>query len=471
MLRQQATFFRKTNIILDLFLMLLAFWLAFAVRTQTGGDLLRPFWGYVWILLFATPVWYYLTARYGLYASIRRMSLFEIVTRMINVHLIGGFLVAALIFFIDKDAFSRGLYLLFVLFSFLLLTAGKVVLRLFLGYMRRRGYNTRHLLIVGTREKARRFHEVIEDHQDWGLKVLGFVQVNPLPLEEQVDGHPVLGHVEQLVEICKQHPVDEIVFCLPKDYFVNAEDYLRELEELGITVRMLLDFYDVYYSRRELSLFHNELPILTFHSKNLDAQQLFLKRLLDIAGSLVGLFLLGLMLPFIAWGIRRDSPGPLFFSQERVGESGRIFRCWKLRSMYIDAEERKKELMERNEMKGAIFKIKDDPRITPIGKFLRKTSLDEFPQFWNVLKGEMSLVGTRPPTPAEVAQYENWHRRRISIKPGITGNWQVSGRNQIEDFDEIVRLDLDYIDRWSLWLDIRIILRTVLVVFRQRGSC
>ena len=470
MLKQQASFFRKVCILADFLVLILALWLAYLTRSQSG-DLLRPFSGYFWILLVASPIWYFLLTRYHFYSSLRRISTYEIITRMVNVHLLGGFPVAAFIFFLDRQAYSRGVFLGFVFFSFLLLTLAKVSLRQILGVLRRRGYNIRNLIIVGTKEKTRRFCELLADHSDWGLEVLGFVQVANQPPVEEIAGHPVLGRVADLVEICKQHSVDEVVFCLPKNFVLNAEDYLRDLEELGITVRMLLDFYDVCYSKRELSLFHNELPFLTFHSKSLDTQQLFLKRLLDIAGALVGLTVFAFLFPFIALAIRKDSPGPIFFSQDRVGESGRIFRCWKLRSMYIDAEERKKELMDQNQMKGAIFKIKDDPRITRVGKFLRKTSLDEFPQFWNVLKGEMSLVGTRPPTPAEVAEYQNWHRRRIIIKPGITGKWQVSGRNHIEDFDDIVRLDLDYIDNWDVWLDIRILLKTFIVVFRQEGSC
>jgi lipopolysaccharide/colanic/teichoic acid biosynthesis glycosyltransferase len=168
--------------------------------------------------------------------------------------------------------------------------------------------------------------------------------------------------------------------------------------------------------------------------------------------------------------IRLESPGPIFFGQTRVGENGRKFTCWKFRSMYLDAEERKRELLHLNEMGGAIFKIRDDPRVTRVGKFLRKTSLDELPQFWNVLRGEMSLVGTRPPTPDEVEKYENWQRRRISIKPGLTGLWQVSGRNSISDFNEVVRLDLKYIDGWSLGLDIKLLLKTLKVVFFREGA-
>jgi exopolysaccharide biosynthesis polyprenyl glycosylphosphotransferase len=204
--------------------------------------------------------------------------------------------------------------------------------------------------------------------------------------------------------------------------------------------------------------------------KSLDAQQLFLKRIVDVLGSLLGLFFLFLVFPIVALAIKIESPGPVFFSQQRIGQSGRPFRIWKFRTMHHNADLQKALIEGQNEMKGAIFKLKNDPRVTSIGKFLRKTSLDELPQFWNVLKGDMSLVGTRPPTPDEVAKYENWHRRRISIKPGITGLWQVSGRNQIDNFDDVVKLDLQYIDKWSIGLDLRILFKTVWVVLTSKGS-
>jgi exopolysaccharide biosynthesis polyprenyl glycosylphosphotransferase len=469
MLREQAKVFNRLSIIVDLLVVLTAFGLSFLVRRNYQPPLL-PIREYVWVLLIVLPVWHYLLAKHHLFASIRRLSLFEIVTRIANVHILGGLTVAAFIFFFDRHNFSRGLFLMFLVFSFLLLGLEKVSLRLFLGLLRRKGRNFRNILIVGTREKARRFHQLISDHADWGLRMVGFVQVADHPLQTEVDGHQVLGHVNDLLEICKRHTVDEVVFCLPKNLVVDAEEYVRDLEELGVTVRMVLDFYEVVHSRTELSYFHGEIPLLTYYCKAFDAQQLFLKRALDLAGAVVGLAFTALLFPLIALAIRLDSAGPIFFAQERVGQSGRIFRCWKFRSMSVDAETLKEALLDCNEMKGAVFKIRDDPRITRVGKFLRKTSLDELPQFWNVLKGEMSLVGTRPPTPGEVSQYENWHRRRICIKPGITGLWQVSGRNGIDDFDEIVRLDLHYIDKWSLWLDIKILLKTVVVVFSRQGS-
>ena len=194
------------------------------------------------------------------------------------------------------------------------------------------------------------------------------------------------------------------------------------------------------------------------------------KRLMDIVGSLIGCVLTLLITPFVALAIKIDSPGPVFFSQTRIGKNGRRFKIWKFRSMYIDAEARKKELEAQNEIRGLMFKMEDDPRITKVGKFIRKTSIDETPQFFNILVGDMSLVGTRPPTEDEFEQYNGYYRRRMSITPGLTGMWQVSGRSDIQDFEEIVKLDLEYIDNWSLLLDIKILFKTVFIVLGRKGS-
>ena len=210
--------------------------------------------------------------------------------------------------------------------------------------------------------------------------------------------------------------------------------------------------------------------VITYTMFRSSYKRLMIKRLIDIIGGFIGLILTGILFLFIAPAIRLDSPGPVLFSQTRVGKNARRFRIYKFRSMYVDAEERKKELESQNEMSGLMFKMKDDPRITKVGHFLRKTSLDEFPQFWNVLKGDMSLVGTRPPTESEFEQYNEHYRRRLSMTPGLTGLWQVSGRSEIEDFDEVVKLDLEYIDNWSLTLDFKILLRTVGVVLFGRGA-
>lgn len=468
MLKEQAKQFTLLNKLVDVLLIFIAFAVAYEIRSRIGS--IGDFYHYLWVLLVIIPVWHLLLSKYGMYASTRTHSIPKLISDLLKVHVIGGIITASLIYFIEPGGFRRILFGIFILLSFLLLTLGKLTLKLILSHIRRRGYNFRNILIVGTNERSKRFIHLVEQHSDWGLKVVGFLGVKTNSLPDTLSGYKVLGTMPQLVDICKSNPVDEVVFCLSRQWEENIDDYLHDLEEMGITVRMVLDHYEMQISRREMSMFHDEIPILTFYSKNFDATQLFLKRCLDFFGSTIGLLITGALYPFIALAIRLDSPGPIFFGQERVGEHGRIFKCWKFRSMYVDAENRKKELEHLNEMSGAIFKIAHDPRITRIGKFLRKTSLDELPQFWNVFCGEMSLVGTRPPTPDEVAKYENWHRRRISIRPGITGLWQVSGRNRINEFDEIVKLDLKYIDQWSIWLDLKIIFKTVGVVFFGTGA-
>jgi exopolysaccharide biosynthesis polyprenyl glycosylphosphotransferase len=468
MLKEQAKLLNRITKLVDIFTIFAAFALAYLVRMNCVR--LDDFTDYLWIMLIVLPTWHLLLTHYKLYASIRSLSPLSILLSLTKVHLLGGIIASSAIYFVEPRGYSRGLFLLFIIFSYLFLIVGKLSLKYFLEFIRKRGFNFRNILIVGCNKRTVDFAGVVEKHSGWGLKIVGFVRVDDASAPEGLGTYPILGNIDQLAEICKGQQVDEVVFGLPRNSGVIVEDHLRDLEALGITVRMVLDMYDVHTARRELNFFHESIPILTFYSKAFDGTQLLLKRCLDLAGALVGMSITAVLFPFIALAIKSNSSGPLFFSQVRIGEGGRRFTCWKFRSMYLDAEERKQELLAQNEMSGAIFKIKNDPRVTPVGRFLRKTSLDELPQFWNVLKGEMSLVGTRPPTPDEVANYEDWHRRRICIKPGITGLWQVSGRNEITGFDEIVRLDLQYIDSWTLWLDIKLLLKTLWVVFARKGS-
>ena len=445
-----------------------AFAFAYLVRAQRGG--LDEFTNYLWIMLVVLPIWHLLLTHYKLNASIRSVSPLGILVSLAKVHVLGGIITSSAIYFMEPKGFSRGLFLLFILYSYIFLSLMKLSLKYFLCIIRQRGYNYRNILIVGNRERASGFARLVEQHSGWGLRIAGFVPVGDSTPAEMFEQYPTFGSIDRLAEICKAQPVDEVVFCLPRHSQVIVDDHLRDMEALGITVRMVLDLYEVHTARTELSFFHESIPMLTYYSRAFDGTQLLLKRCLDVAGALVGLSITALLFPFIALAIKLDSPGPLFFGQLRVGEHGRRFTCWKFRSMYLDAEARKEELLARNEMNGAIFKIKNDPRITRVGQFLRKTSLDELPQFWNVLMAEMSLVGTRPPTAGEVAVYEDWHRRRICIRPGITGLWQVSGRNEITNFDDIVHLDLQYIDSWTLWQDLKILFRTGWVVFLRKGS-
>ena len=467
MLRQQARFFNRFTVLCDFVAIVLAFFLAYHICGSREG--LNPIQYYLWIFLVILPAWYFLMNHYRFYVSLRTRPLSHVLLSLVNVHVIGGVLITSAVYLVDPR-YSRNLVGLFLLFSLILLGLGKTTQKIALGYIRSQGYNFRNILVIGTDRKARSFINLLDEHAGWGLRILGVLRLADEAENEDIDGHKVLGTLDQLVETCRENTVDEVVFCVPSKLLDDRENYPDILEKMGVTVRMVLDVFDLSRARRELSLFHGMIPILTFFPKSFDAGQMFLKRCLDIAGSVAGLLVTGIAFPLLAVAIKIDSRGPIFFGQYRIGENGRVFRCWKFRSMYADAESRKKELLQRNEMNGAAFKIKDDPRITRVGRFLRKTSLDELPQFWNILRGEMSLVGTRPPTPDEVERYENWHRKRICIKPGLTGLWQVSGRNRITDFDEIARLDIKYIENWSLWLDIKILLKTVQVILIGQGS-
>lgn len=240
-------------------------------------------------------------------------------------------------------------------------------------------------------------------------------------------------------------------------------------EEMGVTTHYNLELPDVGKAVTEVGDFL-DYTVISYSMFRSSYKRLFIKRIIDILGGLVGLIFTGIITVFLGPAIKLDSPGPIFFSQVRIGKNGRRFKIYKFRSMYIDAEERKKELEAQNEMNGLMFKMENDPRVTKVGKFIRKTSLDEFPQFLNVLKGDMSLVGTRPPTENEFKQYNEHYRRRLSMTPGLTGLWQISGRSDIEDFDEVVKLDLRYIDNWSLTEDFKILLKTVGVVLFGKGA-
>ena len=238
---------------------------------------------------------------------------------------------------------------------------------------------------------------------------------------------------------------------------------------MGVTVHLKLYKFADMLSNQSVENFAG-YTVLSSCIKMATPRQLFLKRAMDIAGGLVGCVITLIATIFVAPMILLQSPGPVFFSQTRVGKNGRKFKIYKFRSMYTDAEERKKELMAQNKMNGLMFKMDNDPRIFPFGNFIRKTSIDELPQFWNVLKGDMSLVGTRPPTVDEYEQYEMHHRKRLATKPGLTGMWQVSGRSDITDFEDVVALDTRYITEWNLGLDIKIIFKTIQVVFTGHGS-
>lgn len=285
---------------------------------------------------------------------------------------------------------------------------------------------------------------------------------------EDYDGIPVIG-AEQIINHATVMALDEVFISTPSTSNGQVEELLNSFGEMGVDCHYNLELPGMSGERGVVEAF-GDYTVITYTRFRSSYKRLLIKRCIDILGGIVGLVITGIFYPFVAIAIKLDSPGPVLFSQVRIGRNGRRFKIYKFRSMYIDAEERKKELEKQNEMQGLMFKMENDPRITKVGKFIRKTSIDELPQFYNVLKGDMSLVGTRPPTEDEFEKYNQYYRRRISMTPGLTGLWQVSGRSEIENFDDVVKYDLKYIDDWSLFLDFKILLQTVRVVFTGKGS-
>lgn len=284
---------------------------------------------------------------------------------------------------------------------------------------------------------------------------------------EKIRGVPVVASAQDYLEYVRVNVVDEVFINM--DSISASEAISEQLVEMGITVHYRLVHESKLMPNKAVEKFGRYM-VLTCSMHIATPRQMFIKRCMDIAGSIVGLLITGIAFLIFAPQIKKQSPGPVFFSQVRVGKNGRPFKIYKFRSMYMNAEQQKKELMAQNEMEGFMFKMEDDPRVFPVGKFMRKYSIDELPQFWNILKGDMSLVGTRPPTLDEFKQYEMHHRARLGIKPGLTGMWQVSGRSDIKDFEEVVRLDTEYISEWNLSMDVRILFKTIDVVLKGRGA-
>lgn len=288
---------------------------------------------------------------------------------------------------------------------------------------------------------------------------------------QEIQGIPVIATVDDMLQASRDIILDGVFINVsPKaQRNFDVRSTLHSFQQLGIAVHVNIDALELDVTNKTIEKL-GFFRVVSYKNKMSDPGQLILKRCMDVAGGIIGLIITTIVGIFLVPIIKLESPGPAIYKQTRVGKNGRHFQMYKFRSMYQDADKRKAELMDKNEMKGAMFKIADDPRITRVGKFIRKYSIDELPQFWNVLKGDMSLVGTRPPTVDEVEKYAIEQKQRLSVTPGMTGLWQTSGRNAIYDFDQIVKLDLQYIDEWSIGLDIKLLCKTIAVCFKGDGA-
>jgi len=454
-------------IVADLLLAAGAFFAAYLLRDHVES--LNPLVEYTWILPIFVLLWGALLYSSGMYSSFRLKSIVDIMMIIAKAAFFGIGTFGAINYLFRLQHVSRGFIFLSFGLATVLIMAEKAAIVTFFRYLRREGFNFKNVLIAGTGPRAQRFIRQIDDTKEFGLKIFGVVDEEISKVGEEVCGHKVIGTLHDIPRILKESPLDHVIFIMPRSLLSKLEEPILYCETVGVTVSVAVDLFNLRITTgKESSLLG--VPILTFESTPDKVGSLLFKRVMDLCLSAAGLFVLSPLLLGAAIVIRLTSDGPVLFRQKRVGVNGRIFKLYKFRTMVKDAEEKLAELREQNEMQGPVFKMTDDPRLTAIGRFLRKTSIDELPQLFNVLKGDMSLVGPRPPISTEVTQYDHWQRRRLSMRPGITCFWQISGRNKIVNFDQWMKMDLEYIDNWSLSLDAMILLKTIPVVLFGVGA-
>ena len=367
-----------------------------------------------------------------------------------------------------EELFPRGVYvIMFVLVIVSVYICRLIIKRVLINH--NKSGNAIRLIAITTKERAERNSSLREDTADWMRRLDSFAIVDQDMTGQEIGGIPVVASAETVMTYIRRGVADEVYIDIGYDSVEHLRPMILELEDMGVTVHIKIDIMDAFSDFDVAFGKLGDSVVATFAHRLYAYKKLFIKRCADIVGSIIGIIIMSICMIFVAPAIKLDSPGPIFFKQKRVGKGGRFFYIYKFRSMYVDAEERKRELAAENEMQGLMFKVTDDTRITKVGKFLRKTSIDELPQFINVLKGDMSLVGTRPPTIDEFKQYAGHHKRRLTMKPGITGMWQAYGRNTVTDFEDVVKMDLQYIDNWSLSLDIKILFKTVFTVLKETG--
>jgi len=482
MLKEQDAVVRRLMIVFDMALIAAAFFLAYAFRTHFRSfysfDLIPSqtvigndpghFSQYVLFLIFAAPLWSYLLLKSGVYDSWRLRRARTIVWNVIKASAL-AFTVLGTSLFLFKFAFmSRLFFTIFAVTGFLFLLVEKIFLMIVMREVRRRGYNYRQLLVVGTGRRAEGFLRKVHNHPEWGFRVIGAIEDEPGRGIERVDGVNVIGDLKDLVAILHRETVDEVVFVVPRLRLQHIENAIRECEIEGVKVTIAVDLFDFKIAKASTSELDG-LPLLSLSSIVPNAWQLLAKRIMDLVVSGMLIFLLSPAFAVIAILVKITSRGPVFFKQARVGLNKRGFIIYKFRTMVGGAQKDLSQVDIYKEIYEPDWKEKKMRFMTPVGKFLRKFSLDELPQLFNVFLGHMSLVGPRPTLPGEVEQYESWHRRRFSMRPGLTCLWQVNGRRDVR-FDEWMRMDLIYLDHWSLGLDIKILMKTIPAVLFSRGA-
>ena len=456
-------------VILDILCLQLAFILAYEIRVAKGIPYLNPLYEN---MAFVLVIFQLLVSFFGESFSgvLRRGFLIEM--KCMIEHEICVMLLAVLYLFMSQQGvmYSRGAFTIMCTLYFFIAYAARIGWKKVIRSRKFAEGEKRSILIITTDAKAANVVKALRGDSYGTYHLAGVALLDKNKSGSMIQSVPVVAGADDVTAYIHKNWVDEVFFALPEHVDIPKK-IMKDCNRMGVVTHVQLAALNELGKNQVVEEIAGYM-VLSSSINIVSSWQQLVKRLMDIAGGLVGCIFTGIIYIFIAPIMKVKSPGPVFFSQVRMGKNGKPFKIYKFRSMYMDAEERKKELMEKNNIKdGLMFKMDDDPRIIKgIGHFIRKTSLDEFPQFWNILKGDMSLVGTRPPTMDEWDKYELHHRRRLAIKPGLTGMWQVSGRSEITDFEEVVELDTKYIEQWSIGLDIKILFKTVTVVFTGSGA-
>lgn len=467
--RGRGSFFKHLDfLITDMIILQLVFALSYIIRHGFVWVYTIPIYRQMCVVLFLIQLCVVVVQK-SYRGIIRRDHIDELVQTVKYVSYI--ILIAFAYMFVGKISvqFSRMVFLLTWGIGILTLYAGRIFLKRLVRIRLKKKRDSRAIVLICEENKVTRIirNSIRNKYKDY--EICGIIIPDKDCLGQRIEGIEVIGYSDIPRDFMIKNVVDEILLYYDNES-VNIKNIVNTCVSMGLTTHRVIAETPPMSEKTIVEEFSG-YTVLTTSIGMASARQLFIKRSMDIIGSVIGLIITGILFITLGPTIYIKSPGPIFFSQIRIGKNGRRFRIYKFRSMYMDAEERKKELMGQNEMQGLMFKMENDPRIIKgIGSFIRNTSLDEFPQFWNVLKGDMSLVGTRPPTLEEYEQYDDHHKKRLVTKPGITGLWQVSGRSNITDFEEIVALDTKYITEWSLGLDIKILFKTVLVVLKNDGA-
>ncbi len=471
--RKQA--YQWALVALDIALINLAFYVSYFVRYEMGIPYPvdprydAPFYpSYLPTAALLTGLCLIMYRIDGLYERRRSRRWVDEVYRLVNGTMTTIVVIMAITFFTQPLVYSRGMMVLAALLIVLLLGAARLIQHLAIDALRRRGIGVARVLVVGIGDVGRAVIRSILASPELGYQMVGYLDDDPSKGDSHLGRLQGFGCVDKLPEVLAAHTVDEVIVTLPWQHHRKIMQIVSDCEQSHIRVRIVPDVFQQRMHRLDIDSL-NGIPLIGPGPSRLSPSALLIKRFIDMVLVALAIPILALIFGLVALLIKLDSPGPVFYRQPRVGKDGRIFEIYKFRTMVNGADQMKAQLAQMNEADGPLFKIREDPRRTRIGRLLRKTSIDELPQLINVLRGEMSIVGPRPGTPEEVAQYEPWHMERVAVLPGITGLWQVSGRSNIP-FDEMVLLDIFYIENWSLDLDIRIMLQTIPNVLFGHGA-